>query len=94
MRFMGEICLLAAFVAFGFSAFACWFGAFRKLGNLQRNGQVSAIVGMLALTIVITVLACALLFKDFRFHYVAQYTSQLLPWYYSLSALWVGQAGS
>ena len=32
--------------------------------------------------------------KDFRFEYVTQYSDPLLPWHYSLSALWVGQAGS
>ena len=32
--------------------------------------------------------------KDFRFAYVAQYSSRLLPWYYAFSAFWVGQAGS
>ncbi len=49
---------------------------------------------MLALTGVMVVLAWALLVKDFSFQYVAQYSSRLLPWHYSLSALWVGQAGS
>jgi cytochrome c-type biogenesis protein CcmF len=39
-------------------------------------------------------MAWALVTKDFRFEYVAHYTSQLLPWHYSLSALWVGQSGS
>ena len=32
--------------------------------------------------------------KDFRFQYVTEYSDPLLPWHYSLSALWVGQAGS
>ena len=39
-------------------------------------------------------LACALVTKDFRFEYVTEYSDPLLPWHYSLSALWVGQAGS
>ena len=39
-------------------------------------------------------LGWALVCKDFDFEYVAHYTSRLLPWHYSLSALWVGQAGS
>ena len=39
-------------------------------------------------------LAHALVTKDFRFEYVTQYSDPLLPWHYSLSALWVGQAGS
>ena len=35
-----------------------------------------------------------ILWRDFRFEYVAQSASRLLPWQYCLSALWVGQAGS
>jgi len=55
---------------------------------------VAAAASVLALTAVLLVLAWALVEKDFRFAYVAQYSSSLLPWHYSLSALWVGQAGS
>ena len=36
----------------------------------------------------------ALVAKDFRYAYVAQYSSVLLPWHYSLSALWVGLIGT
>jgi cytochrome c-type biogenesis protein CcmF len=42
----------------------------------------------------IGVLAQALLQRDFRFAYVAEYSHEQLPWHYSLSALWVGQEGS
>ncbi len=58
------------------------------------SGHASALVSLLALTILILILGHALVVKDFRFAYVAQYSSRLLPWYYSLSALWVGQSGS
>jgi cytochrome c-type biogenesis protein CcmF len=40
------------------------------------------------------VLAVALVTKDFSFRYVADYSSWMLAWYFSLAALWVGQAGS
>ena len=43
---------------------------------------------------VLLVLAWALLVKDFRFAYVAQYSAEQFAWQYSLSALWVGQEGS
>ena len=94
MMALGELGLLAAFVAVGFAAFACHWGARWDNRNLHRAGLASAIGGMLALTVVMVVLACALLLKDFSFNYVAQYSSRNLPWHYSLSALWVGQAGS
>ncbi len=94
MTMVGQICLLAAFVAVGYAAFACLLGSRWEHRNLLRTGLASAVVGVVALTIVMAVLAWALLVKDFDFHYVAQYSSRLLPWHYSLSALWVGQAGS
>ena len=94
MRMMGQICLLAAFVGVGYSAFACVVGSRFDRRGLQRTGLASALGGMLALSIVMVVLAWGLLVKDFSFNYVSQYSSRLLPWHYSLSALWVGQAGS
>lgn len=94
MRMMGQICLLAAFVGVGYAAFACVLGARWQRRTLLRTGHASAVGGMFALTVVMAVLFWALLVKDFSFNYVAQYSSQQLPWHYSLSALWVGQAGS
>lgn len=94
MTGMGEICLLAAFVGVGYAAFTCLYGARWQRPALLRTGIASGVAGLLALTIVMAILAKALLEKDFSLQYVAQYSSQNLPWYYSLSALWVGQAGS
>jgi cytochrome c-type biogenesis protein CcmF len=65
-----------------------------KHGLRQRVAKYAALLGFLSLTITLAVLALALLLRDFRFEYVAQYASRLLPWKYCLSALWVGQAGS
>ena len=50
--------------------------------------------GALAVTLASAILAAALLAKDFRLAYVAQYCSRSLAWHYALSAFWVGQAGS
>jgi len=94
MRFMGQVCLLAAFVSVGYAAFACLYGALLRNRKLKQTGLVSALGGFVALSVVMVVLAYALLVKDFGFQYVVQYSSRQLPWHYSLSALWVGQAGS
>lgn len=94
MRILGQLCLLAAFVSTGYAAFACLMGARWKNRAMQRSGLWSAAGGIVALTVVMIVLGWALVAKDFTFHYVAQYSSRLLPWNYSLSALWVGQSGS
>lgn len=94
MTTLGELLLLIAFVAGGYAAFAAL--AADRLGHrsLARSADAAAMGGLCALTGVIAVLSWALVAKDFRFAYVAQYSSRLLPWHYSLSALWVGQAGS
>ncbi len=60
----------------------------------QRLATYAALVGFASLTITLVVLAWALVSRDFRFEYVGQYASRLLPWQYCFSALWVGQAGS
>jgi cytochrome c-type biogenesis protein CcmF len=94
MRTLGEACLLAAFVSSGFAAFACLAGAARPDRRVRLAGLWAAGASVLGLTVVAAVLAWALYQKDFSFAYVAQYSSNQLPWHYSLSALWVGQAGS
>ena len=62
--------------------------------TVVKIGEVASVVGFCLLTGGTLLLALALVTKDFRFAYVAQYSSRTLPWFYSLSALWVGQAGS
>jgi len=94
MRILGEICLLAAFVGSGFAAFTSLAGAARQHGRVRLAGRWAAASSVLGLTVVAAILAWALYRKDFTFAYVAQYSSKHLPWHYSLSALWVGQAGS
>jgi len=91
----GQLCLLTAFVAAGFSAFACLAAAERREREiLARAGLGTALLTLVALTIVTGVLVWALLVGDFGFAYVAQYFGRSLPWHYRLSALWVGQSGS
>lgn len=94
MRALGELCLLSAFVGSGFAAFACALGWHRQHRGLRATGAGAAVCSVVGLTAVMLVLAWALFQKDYRYAYVSQYSSELLPWYYSLSALWVGQAGS
>jgi|GEM_PF-138389 len=94
MLILGQICLLGAFVAAGFATFTSWMGWYFDHRPLGKWAPRTALACLLLLTLVVLVLAQALVTKDFRFDYVARYSSQLLPWQYSLSALWVGQSGS
>ena len=94
MRIIGQISLLLAFVCSGYAAFACVAGGLRGRRGLIRLGLLTGGVSVVALVLSTVILAHALVVKDFSFVYVAQYSSNRLPWHYSLSALWVGQAGS
>ena len=94
MLILGQAALLAALVSFGYAAFGIVASWYSGHGGLHRTALWAWRLGLTGLSLVLGVLAWALLAKDFRFAYVAQYSSRLLPWYYSLSALWVGQAGS
>jgi cytochrome c-type biogenesis protein CcmF len=94
MTILGQLCLLTAFAGSGYAAFACVAGTWTGRDSLRRGGIWAGLTSVLALTMGMLVLGWALCVKDFDFSYVAQYSSRLLPWYFSLSALWVGQAGS
>lgn len=94
MRIFGELCLLAAFVGAGYAAFACLIATHPRAARLARSGIGAAIFSCLALTGTLAALAWSLIVKDFQLEYVAHYTDRNLPWHYTLSALWVGQAGS
>ncbi len=94
MTTFGQFCLLVALVGSGYAAFAAFAARSGEHRTLNRTSIWAAIVAVLALTAATAVLLWALVVKDFRFAYVAEYSSRQLAWYYSLSACWVGQAGS
>jgi cytochrome c-type biogenesis protein CcmF len=94
MRTLGQFCLLTSLICAGYTAFVCL--AYQRLRHplLHRIATACAWATWAALTGVVVVLVGALLARDFEFDYVARYSSRLLSWQYSVSALWVGQAGS
>jgi cytochrome c-type biogenesis protein CcmF len=94
MTIIGQLSLLTAMICSGYAAFAAIVGARSENRGLGRSAVGAAFTAVAALTVVVIVLAYALVTKDFRFEYVTEYSDPLLPWHYSLSALWVGQAGS
>jgi cytochrome c-type biogenesis protein CcmF len=94
MRSFGEICLLVAFVTGGLAAAIQLLSLGRSNHRSARLGVILAVICGLTLTAVVGILAYALYVKDFRYAYVASYSSLQLNWMYSVSALWVGQAGS
>lgn len=94
MRVLGECCLLICLVATGYSAFLSLMGGSGPLRGQSRLSAWAGLVGFAALSVMLAVLARALVSGDFSYEYVANYSSRLLPWHYRLAALWVGQAGS
>ncbi len=94
MTVAGQFCLLLAMICSGYAAFAAILGARSDSRTLRRSALFAAITAFAAVTVIVVILAHALVTKDFRFEYVTEYSDSLLPWHYSLSALWVGQAGS
>ncbi len=100
MTSIGQLCLLTAMISAGYAAFAAivrgtgYSGSRSEGRGLGRSAVGAAFTAVAALSVVVVVLGHALVTKDFRFEYVTEYSDPLLPWHYSLSALWVGQAGS
>jgi len=94
MTTFGQFCLLVALVGSGYAAMAAIVAQGGGHRTWNRTGGWAAVAAVLALTATTALLLWALVVKDFRFAYVAEYSSRGLAWYYSLSACWVGQAGS
>ena len=94
---MADLGCLALIFAFGFSAYAlmsCAMGFLRKREELVVSGVRSFLCssGWIFLAGVILVL---LLSRDtFNHSYVWGYSNRALPWYFKITALWGGQAGS
>jgi cytochrome c-type biogenesis protein CcmF len=94
MSDVGQLCLLTALVCSGYGGFAHLISPLRPRHRLRQAGTACGLIALGSLTVAVVLLAWALVGRDFRIEYVAHYSSQLLPWHYALSALWVGQAGS
>ncbi|MCA9248853.1 MAG: hypothetical protein KDA42_17120, partial [Planctomycetales bacterium] len=72
-QIIGEMCLLAAFVASGYAAIAASAGDRAQRPRLLKSGLLAGIGATVLLSVVLAILAFALVTKDFRFAYVASY---------------------
>ncbi|HKJ66734.1 MAG TPA: cytochrome c-type biogenesis CcmF C-terminal domain-containing protein [bacterium] len=59
-----------------------------------KQAQAGIYISFFSVTLAVLILWYQLLGSHFISRYVASYTSLALPWYYKVSALWAGQAGS
>jgi cytochrome c-type biogenesis protein CcmF len=79
------------------TAYTIWAGTSGiKLKNskLLKNAQLAVYGQFWLITICVSILLYALISRDFSFRYVAEYSDRKLPLFYTISALWAGQAGS
>ena len=94
MAEIGRIALLCALVAAIWALLAGFVGAIGERRRSTRNAGRALVLAAVAVTVSAAALFTALLTRDFRIEYVAQYTSRSLSVFYTLGAFWAGQAGS
>jgi len=94
MNEFGNTALLLAFAVSLYGFVAPLVGVRTGREELIRSGENAVTVNFLLLTLATAALLYALLTRDFRNAYVASYTSRDLSFWYTVSALWAGQAGS
>ena len=94
MNSLGYLCLILIIIAC-FAGLALAFAALRTGRRNFERGAVGAVYAVAALAVVASItLLVLLLTKDFSNDYVASHTSRSLPFAYTVSAFWAGNAGS
>jgi cytochrome c-type biogenesis protein CcmF len=89
--------MIAQLLALLFAAYAVvssLLGARLGLGALVASGRRAVLVVAVFLLVAATSLICSFLTHDYGVQYVAQHSSRLMPWYYTLAAFYGGQEGS
>ncbi|MBI4188789.1 MAG: heme lyase CcmF/NrfE family subunit [Chloroflexi bacterium] len=94
MADLGYIALFLALVTSVYSAIAFVFGTRSNNPGLSESARNSLLATFGLMSIATIILVYALVTHNFRFEYVASYTSRDLPLTYLLSALWAGNDGS
>ncbi|NIA28660.1 MAG: heme lyase CcmF/NrfE family subunit [Actinobacteria bacterium] len=94
MANIGSGSLLIAFIVAVFTACAGFGAATWKSVPLYKSAKRGSVVLFLFISTSILALIYLLITRDFSIKYVASYTSKSLPLFYTISAVWAGQAGS
>src|SRR5881296_2917322 len=94
MTVLGNLCLWLAFLAGIWGALAGFVGGVRGQPELRQSARHAVFAMCAALLVAVFSLEWALFQHDFNVEYVAAYTSQNLPVFYTWSALYAGQKGS
>src|SRR5437867_2418348 len=94
MTVLGNLCLWLAFLVGIWGALAGFVGGVRGQRELRQSARHAVFAMCAALLVAVFSLEWALFQHDFNVEYVAAYTSQNLPVFYTWSALYAGQKGS
>ena len=84
------VALLLSILAAGLACVDAWTNNHKSVPWLERL-HMSAV---LLVIVASAVLLRALVTRDFTLAYVSQYTDSTLPFFYTITAFWAGQAGS
>src|SRR6059036_3561239 len=94
MTVLGTLVLWLAFLIGVWGGLAGLVGGWKVRPDLQRSARHAVFAMCGALLVAVVSLEWALFQHDFNVEYVAAYTSQNLPVFYTWSALYAGQKGS
>ena len=91
---IAEAVLLFCFVLSGYAIWVSYMGGRWQKEQMIASAERSAITLFVLSSLLIGILLYAFISRDFSVEYVASYSSSTLPMFYTISALWAGQAGS
>ena len=94
---MAELGFYTLVITFVLAIYACGasvIGQRMCLEGLVVSGRRSVYAVCAFLTLAIVILFYAFAVHDFTFKFVADHSNKALTWYFAISALWSGQAGS
>jgi len=94
MASVGHLALLLSLGLAAYATVATLLGAKQKLPELWKSGRHASWAVMAMTSIAVAALLYALLSHDFSIRYVAEHSNRDMPLFYTLTALWGGQAGS
>lgn len=94
MAAIGNIALVFAFLTTLYAVVLGYLGVKQDNWNFRQSAAGATIASFCFVMLGSGILWYALLISDFSFSYVANYTKEVLPWYYKFSAFWAGQSGS
>ncbi|HEY3109107.1 MAG TPA: cytochrome c-type biogenesis CcmF C-terminal domain-containing protein [Chloroflexota bacterium] len=90
----GALLLMLAVVLAAFGSVAAPLGRRRRLPELVASAERAALAIAALVSLAVLLLVRALVERDYSLRFVAETTSQAMPWSYLVASLWGGQAGS